>query len=69
MIFRYNVKYYDMDDSSTKEEGGITIGENHGEAANRVVDYYSEEQIFSLNIYACYDVLTDDDLENFQKRK
>ena len=69
MIVRYNVKFWDSDESVTREEGGITVGKDYGEAVNRIVDFYGKEDIISLSVYACDDILTDEDLMEFQKEK
>ena len=62
MMFRFIVTFWDDGDSAVMTEKGFVAGENYGEAANRLVEYYGEENIVDINLCALDNILTDEEV-------
>lgn len=50
-MYRYSIQYTDPDDGyNCKTLEGLVCGADYGAAANKVVEYYGKEYIFSVSI-------------------
>ena len=67
MMFRYEINYWDEYDNKQESNKGIISAENYGIAANKIVDYYGEENIIDIKLYPLEEILTDDDLKDMYK--
>lgn len=62
-MFAYCIEYVNEENPiETLNETGVVCGVDYGEATNRVVEFYGRENILSIKIYECEDVLTEDDV-------
>lgn len=61
MIVRYVAEYWDGDSPcKPSKEGGIVCANNTiGEAVDKVYDYYSKENMVSIQVYECEDIMAD----------
>ena len=66
-MFRYEINYWDEYDNKQEFEKGIISAENYGIAANKIVDYYGEENIIDIKLCPLEEILTDDDLKDIYK--
>lgn len=67
MIIRYKIKYWDDCDKCVVKEGGLVESTNLGEAVNRIVDYYGEENICEISVYECENIIPDPEIKDFFK--
>lgn len=67
MIVRYEVEYWnDMTHKSETECGIIGIGnkETIGTAVDEICNYYGKENVFSIKVYECENILVDEDIRD-----
>lgn len=68
MIVRYEIKYWDELDHDTKIEKGITArGNTIGEIVENLYEYFGTNNIMTLKIYECEDIMCDEELEEIFK--
>ena len=65
MLIRYEIEYWNEIDEEDSTEKGLTSGNDFGEAVNRIVEYYGEDNVYSLKVYECEEVLCDEEIKNF----
>lgn len=51
-MFAYEVTYWDEADDKNENDHGIAYGDTYAEANKNVVDYYGEENIIELKLFA-----------------
>lgn len=62
-MFRYTVEYHDESNGwKLVSESGIVGATSYGAAADRVVEYFGKENIFSVSLYELEDVLCDEEI-------
>lgn len=66
-MFRYEINYWDEYDNRQESDKGIISAENYGIAANKIVNYYGEENIIDIKLCPLEEILTDDDLKDIYK--
>ena len=66
-MFRYEINYWDEYDNRQESDKGIISAENYGIAANKIVNFYGEENIIDIKLYPLEEILTDDDLKDIYK--
>lgn len=64
MLVRYKVQYWDEIEHSIQNEQGFVVGENLGNAVNRVCDWYGKTNISEISVYECEEVLTDEEIRD-----
>lgn len=65
MIVRYEVDYWNDIDQEPATEKGIAGGgdtETIGEVVDRIYDYYIKENVTSLKVYECMDIMSDEEI-------
>ena len=68
MIIRYNIDYWDEIDHDRKKERGIASrGDTVGEIVDSIYEFYGNDNVISLNIYECEDIMCDEELEEIFK--
>ena len=53
MIYAGSVKFYDVDSLKLESEFSFIYGDTYSDALETLVDYYGEEEIYSVKIEAC----------------
>ena len=70
MIVRYEVDYWSDIDQESATEKGIAGGgntESIGDVVNRIYDYYGKENVTSLKVYECMDIMCDEEINTMLK--
>ena len=62
-MYRYEVTYWNSEISDPEFEKGIVAATDYGDAANKVVDYYGQENIIDIKLYILEYLLTDEDIK------
>lgn len=61
-MFRYNVEFWDEMDNKVNKEKGIIGAETYGSAADKLVEYYGADNIFTIELSEIESVMADVDL-------
>ena len=67
MIVRYEIDYWNDIDQEPVTEKGIASGgdtETIGKVVDRIYDYYGKENVTSLKMYECMDIMCDEELKD-----
>ena len=68
MIVRYEIEFWNDETREIESDSGIAArGNDIGEIVNNLYDYYGKEDVASLKIYQCEDIMTDYDLREMMK--
>lgn len=51
-MFAYEIVYWDEVDNKNENDHGIVYGDTYAEASKNIVDYYGEENIIELKLFA-----------------
>ena len=51
-MFAYEVTYWDEIDNKEANDHGIAFGDTYAEANKNIVDYYGEENVIELKLFA-----------------
>lgn len=62
MIYRFQMNYYDEINDDMSSDTGLIAAADWGDAANRVVKYYGNDNVSSFRLEELDDVLLDEDL-------
>jgi len=65
MIVRYEIDYWnDIDQEPATEKGIAGAGDTDtiGEVVNRIYDYCGKENVTSLKVYECMDIMCDEEI-------
>lgn len=66
-MFRFEVEFWNEESPYEPViEKGIAAGATYGEAVNRVVEYYGQENIIKVKVYELDTVLIDENLSDFE---
>lgn len=65
MLVRYEIEFWDEIDEVDKIEKGLSTGKDLGEAVNRITNYYGKNNVISIKVYECEEVLCDEELKSF----
>lgn len=64
MLFVYHVEFYDEVTSEDTSEKGITCGNDIGDAANKITEWYGKNNVYSLKLTPYEQVITEEDITN-----
>lgn len=64
MLVRYKVQYWDEIDHNIRNEQGLTIGENLGDAVNRVCDRCGKSNVSEITVYGGEEILVDEEIRD-----
>lgn len=64
MLVRYKIRYWDEIEHDIHNERGLTIGENLGDAVNRICDWYGKTNVSEISVYECEEVLVDEEIKD-----
>ena len=65
MIIHYDIEYWDEVEKDTMQDSGIVGAGTLGDGVERVCEYYGgAENVCSIKIYQCEDVLSIDDIKD-----
>ena len=68
MILRYEINFWDEVNREPQYEKGIAAqGNTVGEIVNNIYEYYGKNNVESLKIYECDDIMYDEELEEILK--
>lgn len=65
MIIRYEVEYWNDIEQKSATEKGIAGGgstETIGSVVDRIYEYYIKENVTSLKVYECMDIMCDEEI-------
>lgn len=65
MLIRYEIEFWDEINEKDSIEKGLTSGKDFGEAVNRITNYYGKDNVYSIKVYECEEVLCDEEIKNF----
>lgn len=51
-MFAYEIVYWDEVDNKNENDHGIVYGDTYAEASKNIIDYYGEENIIELKLFA-----------------
>lgn len=64
MLVYYKVHFWDEIDNKSRNEDGITYCANKIErATRRIMDFYGEKNVFTLEVTPCEEILCNDELK------
>ena len=68
MIVRYEIEHWDEIDHEVRTEKGITgRGNTIGEIVENLYEYFGANNVMTLKIYECEDIMCDGELEEILK--
>ena len=65
MLVRYEIQFWDEIDEIDKIEKGLSTGKDLGESVNRITNYYGKNNVISIKVYECEEVLCDEEIKDF----
>ena len=65
MLVKYEIEFWDEIDEVDKIEKGLSTGKDLGEAVNRITNYYGKNNVISIKVYECEEVLCDEEIKEF----
>ena len=65
MLVRYEIEFWDEIDEEVRIEKGLSAGKDLGEAVNRITNYYGKNNVNSIKVYECEEVLCDEEIKEF----
>ena len=63
-MYHYYVEFWDELDQKNRSDSGLTCGATYGDAANRVVEYYGRDNVFSVQLSEWESVVPEEDVLN-----
>ena len=64
MLVHYNIEYIDEKTNKTLKDEGLASGYTLGKAVDNVARLYGENNVLSIEVYECENVLTKSDLKD-----
>ena len=61
-MYRYTVKFIDEIDYNESTDIGLVAAESYGSAADKVVDFYGRDNVFSVELTEYEDIICKDEL-------
>jgi hypothetical protein len=69
-MIRYKIDYLDHENKKTKTDMGVvSIEGTIGAHVDRILRFYGKENLVSLSLYECEDLLCDEELKDMRKEK
>lgn len=65
MLVRYEIEFWDEIDEEVRIEKGLSAGKDLGESVNRITNYYGKNNVISIKVYECEEVLCDEEIKEF----
>lgn len=70
MLVHYKIKYFDECEKPKfikRIANGITFGKTIGDATDRAINWYGKENVISIEVYQCEDILDNYDFAELLK--
>ena len=65
MLVRYEIEFWNEIDGTNRIGKGFSTGKNLGEAVNCITNYYGKNNVISIKVYECEEVLCDEEIKEF----
>lgn len=66
-MFRYKIYYFDKLNSKSRTENGIVAAATYGDAADKLIEFYGKDNVYTLGLCELEDILVEDDIiEEFE---